>query len=65
MFHSLESVPGTKAGAENMPDSPGEEAKPGELPGEQPDADQEIGGPQGPEPTRYGDWERKGRCIDF
>jgi hypothetical protein len=19
----------------------------------------------GPEPTRYGDWERKGRCIDF
>ena len=26
---------------------------------------QEIGGPQGPEPTRYGDWERKGRCIDF
>jgi hypothetical protein len=26
---------------------------------------QEIGGPSGPEPTRYGDWERKGRCIDF
>lgn len=25
----------------------------------------EIGGPSGPEPTRYGDWERKGRCIDF
>ncbi len=25
----------------------------------------EIGGPPGPEPTRYGDWERKGRCIDF
>lgn len=25
----------------------------------------EIGGPTGPEPTRYGDWERKGRCIDF
>jgi hypothetical protein len=25
----------------------------------------EIGGPAGPEPTRYGDWERKGRCIDF
>lgn len=25
----------------------------------------EIGGPQGPEPTRYGDWERRGRCIDF
>jgi hypothetical protein len=25
----------------------------------------ETGGPSGPEPTRYGDWERKGRCIDF
>jgi hypothetical protein len=26
---------------------------------------QETGGPTGPEPTRYGDWERRGRCIDF
>jgi hypothetical protein len=26
---------------------------------------QEIGGPKGPEPTRYGDWERDGRCVDF
>ncbi len=25
----------------------------------------EIGGPPGPEPTRFGDWEKKGRCIDF
>jgi len=25
----------------------------------------EIGGPPGPEPTRYGDWEKDGRCIDF
>ena len=25
----------------------------------------EIGGPSGPEPTRYGDWEVKGRCVDF
>ncbi|XP_034943079.1 succinate dehydrogenase assembly factor 4, mitochondrial-like [Chelonus insularis] len=25
----------------------------------------EIGGPKGPEPTRYGDWERKGRVSDF
>lgn len=25
----------------------------------------EIGGPAGPEPTRYGDWEHKGRCTDF
>lgn len=26
---------------------------------------EEVGGPEGLEPTRYGDWERKGRCIDF
>ena len=25
----------------------------------------EAGGPKGPEPTRYGDWERKGICVDF
>ena len=25
----------------------------------------EIGGPKGPEPTRFGDWERNGRCVDF
>ncbi|MGA2840113.1 MAG: DUF1674 domain-containing protein [Steroidobacteraceae bacterium] len=25
----------------------------------------EIGGRQGPDPTRFGDWELRGRCIDF
>jgi len=25
----------------------------------------EIGGRGGPEPTRFGDWEKAGRCIDF
>jgi hypothetical protein len=25
----------------------------------------EIGGREGPEPTRFGDWEFRGRCIDF
>tara|TARA_B100001057_G_scaffold486897_1_gene568771 strand:+ start:902 stop:1036 length:135 start_codon:yes stop_codon:yes gene_type:complete len=25
----------------------------------------EIGGPSGLEPTRYGDWEKKGICYDF
>jgi hypothetical protein len=28
-------------------------------------APREIGGPKGPEPTRYGDWEVGGRCTDF
>ena len=25
----------------------------------------ELGGPKGPEPTRFGDWEHNGRCSDF
>jgi hypothetical protein len=25
----------------------------------------EHGGREGPDPTRYGDWEKGGRCIDF
>jgi hypothetical protein len=25
----------------------------------------EVGGRKGPDPTRYGDWEKNGRCIDF
>ncbi|KAL7582866.1 uncharacterized protein LOC111918006 [Lactuca sativa] len=36
--------------------------------GDEPDMNKEtgeIGGPRGPEPTRYGDWERNGRCSDF
>ena len=29
------------------------------------EAPKEIGGRPGPDPTRYGDWEKNGRCIDF
>jgi len=32
---------------------------------ETPKKPKEYGGPKGPEPTRYGDWEKAGRCIDF
>jgi len=32
------------------------------LTGERP---RELGGRAGPEPTRFGDWEKNGRCIDF
>jgi len=28
-------------------------------------APREVGGRDGPEPTRFGDWELRGRCIDF
>jgi hypothetical protein len=30
-----------------------------------PEKSVEVGGPKGPEPTRYGDWEKAGRCTDF
>ena len=39
--------------------------EPPAQPPEEPEKPKEIGGPAGPEPTRFGDWERKGRCIDF
>jgi hypothetical protein len=29
------------------------------------DTQEEFGGPKGPEPTRYGDWEKGGRASDF
>lgn len=40
-----------------------EDASPAAVP--KPDMAPEIGGRDGPEPTRYGDWEKNGRCIDF
>jgi hypothetical protein len=40
--------------------SPADAAKPPEKP-----KVPEIGGRKGPDPTRYGDWEKDGRCIDF
>ena len=43
-----------KVGQSNPPDTTGAS-----------DKKPEHGGPKGLEPTRYGDWERKGRCIDF
>ncbi len=49
--------------------SPSEPAKPAPLKSETPAAGAqrpvEIGGAKGPDPTRYGDWERNGRCVDF
>jgi len=48
----------------NPPDAKtSDQAKPDASPA--PDAATEIGGRKGPEPTRYGDWEKDGRCVDF
>jgi len=35
------------------------------LPSDKKNSPKEINGPKGLEPTRYGDWESKGRCYDF
>ena len=49
---------------DNMPNKTAE--NPAETPTETPaETPAETGGPKGAEPTRYGDWERNGRCSDF
>lgn len=52
-------------GRENKPeDTKSQESKPQESKPQEHKSG-ETGGPKGPEPTRYGDWERNGRCVDF
>jgi hypothetical protein len=48
----------TKIPAEKPEAAKSATPKPGAKPAEH-------GGPKGPEPTRYGDWEKNGRCVDF
>jgi hypothetical protein len=40
-------------------------AEPKPTPPEKPKKVEEIGGPPGPEPTRYGDWQFNGKVTDF
>jgi len=51
-----------KTAEPEVPAEQGTEARP---PEQQPNLPKEIGGRGGLEPTRYGDWEKNGRCIDF
>ena len=58
---------GESAG-ETADESAGESGAPQDAtakPQSQASAPREVNGPKGPEPTRYGDWEQKGRCSDF
>lgn len=48
-----------------VPAPPPPAAQPSATPSPPPKLPREIGGPAGPEPTRFGDWERKGRVSDF
>jgi hypothetical protein len=65
MSGAVKSVLDASDATTNTPPSPDERGKAVRPADQRPDASAEIGGPHGPEPTRYGDWERKGRCIDF
>jgi hypothetical protein len=44
---------------------PAKPEKPADKPPEKPKRVEEIGGPPGPEPTRYGDWQYGGKVTDF
>ncbi|MEQ1531551.1 MAG: succinate dehydrogenase assembly factor 4 [Methylococcales bacterium] len=54
-----------------MPDKPSQDSVTKPVPQSlnaartKPVVPEEIGGSKGLEPTRYGDWERNGRCTDF
>ncbi len=54
---------------ENTEAKPADDPSGGKNPSDTPkkieQAPGEVGGPEGPEPTRYGDWERNGRVSDF
>ena len=56
---AVEDVAGEDAAGE---DGVGEDGAGGAAATQTP---REFNGPKGPEPTRYGDWEQKGRCSDF
>ncbi len=48
---------------ESKPREVGDDDNPSEEGGETQAT--EVGGRDGPDPTRFGDWEKNGRCIDF
>jgi hypothetical protein len=50
----------------DLPGSPSADIAPEPTtPPERAPRPREVGGRDGPDPTRYGDWEKGGRCIDF
>jgi hypothetical protein len=51
--------------AREPPQTPDRAVPSGAIDNAVPQKPQEIGGRAGPDPTRFGDWELRGRCIDF
>lgn len=64
--HNANATPRTEAGTAPAAPAATETASTPSSPGEaKPGPPHEVGGRAGPEPTRFGDWEKNGRCIDF
>ncbi len=61
----VERAPAGRQKATPKPTENAAAPKPDPTASSQPDKPKEVGGPKGPEPTRFGDWERDGRCVDF
>ena len=57
------AVPAETANDEKKPTDRGPDVDP--KPGKPRQAVEEVGGRDGPDPTRYGDYKKDGRCIDF
>jgi len=55
---------GKQPGEGGAADRAEKQAEPDATP-ETPGRPREIGGRKGPDPTRFGDWEKNGRCVDF
>jgi len=61
----LTSAPSVKTGVRIAPEAKTVAAPAAGRPKASGARPEEFGGQKGPEPTRYGDWESKGRCSDF
>ncbi|MEP6880931.1 MAG: DUF1674 domain-containing protein [Dokdonella sp.] len=55
------SNPETPVTEMDLPSDPGKSPEPSITT----DRPEEFGGREGPDPVRFGDWEKNGRCIDF
>ena len=66
LWHTLRMVEDTsKSPAGNESDADSDEQSAVEAEQRATAREKEIGGRGGLDPTRYGDWEKAGRCIDF
>jgi hypothetical protein len=49
----------------SKPQNSPEEIQPEPVPPPPPPSEKEVGGRDGPDPVRYGDWEKGGLAVDF